>query len=86
MTLTFSSPMPDAAAAFAAIERIRAMHTEDAAGFCLGCDYGWPCDTIKALEPAVGAQPNHSDTQQHRPPPADNVVTDAADDKSVKAT
>lgn len=56
MTLTFSSPMPDAAAAFAAIELIQAIHRKGGDGFCNGCDYGWPCQTIEAINAARGGE------------------------------
>lgn len=56
MTLTFSSPMPDAAAAFAAIELIQAIHRKGGDGFCNGCDYEWPCQTIEAINAARGGE------------------------------
>lgn len=78
-----------------AIARIRAMHVKDASGFCLACDYGWPCDTVKALDAARGAEPHQGDTNAHPDsqrfrygngnniPPAENTILDDSDDEKV---
>ena len=36
-------------AAEAAVERVRALHRESG-GWCENCCFGWPCQTIRALE------------------------------------
>lgn len=90
MTLTFHSPMPDAAAAFAAIELIQAIHRKGGDGFCNGCDYGWPCQTIEAINAVRGGKPS-PDSQRFRYgngnniPTAENTILDDSDDEKVVA-
>lgn len=33
------------------LDSVRALHCRDAAGWCVGCGYQWPCATIRTVRP-----------------------------------
>lgn len=43
---------PSLLAAAEAVERVRARHSNGFGNRCIGCDYSWPCPTIRALDGA----------------------------------
>ena len=60
MNLTFSSPMPNMSQlqreAYGQGRRhvatmIAELHRADDNGYCIACDYGYPCTTIKLITP-----------------------------------
>lgn len=38
------------------LDSVRLLHSRDAAGWCVGCGYQWPCATTRAVQPDVVRQ------------------------------